>query len=50
MPLIRIDSVKGGARLALWEMTERTADLQCPPDVDLASFRSEARLKERLTT
>ena len=50
MPLIRIDSIGENARLALWKMSERVEELSRPNHIDLTAFRSESRLKEKLTT
>lgn len=50
MPLIRIDSIGEKARLALWKMSERVEELSRPNHIDLTAFRSESRLKEKLTT
>lgn len=50
MPLIRIDSIGENARLALWKMSERVEELSHPNHIDLTAFRSESRLKEKLTT
>ena len=50
MPLVRIDSIGDNARLALWKMTERVDELPHSQYVDLTAFRSEVRLKEKLTT
>ena len=50
MPLIRIDSIGENARLALWKMSERVEELPHPNHIDLTAFRSESRLKEKLTT
>lgn len=50
MPLVRISSIGDNARLALWKMTERVEELPRSKYVDLTAFRSESRLKEKLTT
>lgn len=50
MPLIRIDSIGENARLALWKMSERVEELPHTNHIDLTAFRSESRLKEKLTT
>lgn len=50
MPLVRIDNIGDGVRLALWRMTEDVEDLPCPPGGDLSGTHSDVRRKERLVS
>lgn len=48
MPLTKIDTVGDGVRLALWQITERVAQLPVPQYLDLSGIHSESRIKEEL--
>lgn len=50
MPLIRIDTVADGVKLALWQMTENPEELPRPKGVDFSDIHSVVRQKERLVT
>lgn len=49
MPLIRIEDLGSGTRLALWRMSESVDELPRPQIEDFSTIKAEARLKEKLT-
>lgn len=49
MPLIRIDDLGNGVRLALWQMTESVDELPKPAAEDLSYIHAEVRMKEKRT-
>lgn len=49
MPLIRIDDLGHGVRLALWHMTESVEELPIPRAENLSYIHAEVRMKEKLT-
>lgn len=50
MPIVRIDNVGDGVRLALWRMTEDVSELPRPEGVDFSDIHSAVRERERLVT
>lgn len=49
MPLIRIDDLRQGVRLALWKMTEKVDELPEPSAEDLSYIHAEVRMREKRT-
>src|SRR3712207_4185043 len=48
MPLYRDLCIDGGARLCIWQITERADELRCPEGLDLGQVGSPSRRLEML--